>query len=558
MNIFKQSTYLIIQHVLSSLVYRLIIVLFGVYIVTSHDNIVPAPYYIILLPVYVLLYLSFIGEKWKYVRLVLDMLMVLAVLYGKAPLDNVCLVYALFPLISSITHTGSHSKYWPVLLLTFLVFFVIDGGIVMSHYIIAALIWAAGIQSWYNHRNNQFLSSITSHIDDYFADNDGSKKPHEIYKNIIEEINTYLKNDYIKNIYSYTVKENNVLWLVNSSVFMWDRTLKLKPALMDKLKERKYLSLKEEGEMFFYVEQRGVSYVYRCETAAPFERISYRKGFVVNYVLELTFAKISTLLASEYRISEARRKAFEETKGHIEYVTRALKVMHFVRNKLSPVNSVITFYNSLDAMEESKAKKMESRIKQEVHQANVDLAEIINMANYLLDKQNNPYGGADIENKNIKFLFVLLSEIVEQHLGGTVSVSDDIKNVEQRKEVKVSTTQLKLLFTDIVSNIERYRKSDYTVEMGMDDENLIVRFTNDIYPKQESECSTLAKDINNKNNEGIVMRKSHGVYNIKAAASVMGVELKAKIEGENKNKKYVLTTKFKMYGDKDSSEDTGN
>lgn len=77
----------------------------------------------------------------------------------------------------------------------------------------------------------------------------------------------------------------------------------------------------------------------------------------------------------------------------------------------------------------------------------------------MLDKENNPYGGADVEKKNIKFLFVLLSEIVEYHLGGIVMVSDDIKNIEQRKEVNVSTTQLKLLFTDIVSNIEKYKKN---------------------------------------------------------------------------------------------------
>lgn len=556
MFVFRQSTYLVFQHVLSSIVYRLIIILYGVGIVLSHDNIVFAPYYLILILGYVLFYFLLIADRWKYVRLLLDLSIVFAVLYGKTPLDNVCFIFALFPLISSITHTGNHSKYWPVLLLTCLMFWALDCRVDWSHILVCVIVWLAGIQSWYNSQTNRVLSSITVHIDNYFADNDGTHKPHEIYANIIEEINAYLDKGYIKNIYSYTIKENNVLWLVNSSVFMWDRTLKQEPAFLDVLKKRKFLHIKNDS-MFFYVEQRGVSYVYRCEIDPQYEGISFRKRYVVNYVLELTFGKVSTLLASEYRISETRRKAFEETKGHIDYVTRALKVMHYVRNKLSPIKTVITFYSSQDKMSEETVKKMKDRIKQEVRQANTDLNGIISTANYLLDKQNNPYSGMDVENKNIKFLFVVLSEIVEYHLGGIVNVTDDIKGM-QRKKVKVSTTQLKLLFTDIVSNIEKYKKNEYSVDMSIEAEYLIVSFMNDIEPKQESVCGELARDINNCNNEGIVLRKSHGVYNIKAAASVMGVELKAEITVDKKQKRFVLSTIFRMYDTDDSSKDFGN
>lgn len=550
---FKHSIYLELQHVMSSIVYRLIIMFYGGFIVMTHQNIVEAPYYAILILVYVALYFELIDEKLKYARLILDLSVVMAVLYGKTPLDAVCFVYALFPLISAITHTGSHSKYWPVLLLTAIQLIILDKGVDYGHLTIVFFIWMAGIQSWYSHQTDHFLTSITAHIDNYFADNDGTRKPHEIYKSIIDEINAYLGVDYLTNIFSYTVKENDELWLVNSSKFMWDRTLKRSPKFMSSLKERKYIYRKGKSSKYFYVEQRGVSYVYRCDLNPAYEILSLRKGYVINYVLKLTFGKISTLLASEYRISEARRKAFEETKGHIDYVTRALKVMHFVRNKLSPVKTVITFYSSMDSMDADKVKRMEERIKKEVRQANTDLNEIIKTANYLLDKENNPYGGADVEKKNIKFLFVLLSEIVEYHLGGIVMVSDDIKNIEQRKEVNVSTTQLKLLFTDIVSNIEKYKKIEYKVTMGTEDDMLIVRFENDFDSKQESKCNDLVRDINNKNNDSIVLRKSHGVYNIKAAASVMGVEMKAAIEGEKKNKKYVLITRFKMYGDNDNN-----
>lgn len=561
MNIFKQRAYNLLFHsLISSLIYRLIIIVYGAYIVFTHENIIAGPYYAALIPVYIFLYIKLLGEKWKYLRLILDAVVIMAVLYGKAPLDNISFVYALFPLISSITHTGFHSKYWPVLLLTYIMLFILDLQTPISYLAVPLFIWLVGVQSWYNNKTNDFLTTITAHIDNYFADSDGTKRPHEIYKNIIKEINSFLKESYLQNVYSYTLKDN-VLWLVNSSEFMWQRTLDVSTTLLGDLKKHGYYYDKENHNKLFYVERRGVVYVYKCDINPSFDRIGVRKKYVVDYVLEVTFGKVSTILASEYRIAETRRKAFEETKGHIDYVTRALKVMHFIRNKMSPIKTVITFYSNQDNMRPEKVKIMEERIKQEVRQANKDMTDIINTANYLLDKQNNPYGGSDIEQKNIKLLFVILSEIVELHLGGTVSVSENITNKEQDKYVKVSVTQLKLLFTDIISNIEKYKHTDYSINMESDGSFLIVSFMNDIDPKQESECSILVRDINNNDNESILARKSHGVYNIKAAASVMGVDLEADMVKDTKKKNYVLTTKFKLYdgnnGNK-NDQDSGN
>lgn len=553
------------HNLLSSLLYRLIIILYGAFIVLTHDNIIATPFYAILPFVYATLFILLLGkEKWKYWRLLLDILVVAAVLYGKAPLDNTCFVFALFPLISSIAHTGSHAKYWPILILTGVLLIVVDQQVIPTHLIVAFLVWLAGVQSWYNSQTNKFLSTTVGHIDDYFTNNDGTKKPHEIYKNIIAEINSYLECGYLKNIYSYTLDANNTLWLVNSSEFMWVRTLLLDDKAIAKLKEKRYLLDKESCSRFFLVEQNDFNYVYRCEFDSNYMRLNFRKGYVVSYVLELAFGRMSTLLASEYRIAETRRKAFEETKEHIEYVSKALKAMHFVRNKLSPISSVITFYSDMDTMDAEKVKKMEERVKKEVKQAKGDMSEIIKTANFLLDKQNNPYSGADVETKNIKFLFVILSEIVQYHLGGAVEVSEEIQQFEQRMVVRVSTMQLKLLFTDIVSNIERHKSSGYAIRMDAKDDCLVVSFINDIGISQEADCNNLLRDINNSNNEGIVSRKSHGVYNIKTSASTMGVELKAEIIGEKKNKQYVLRTSFKMFEDNgnnnsnDGNKDTGD
>lgn len=61
---FKHSTYLELQHVMNSIVYRLIIMFYGGFIVMTHQDIVEAPYYAILILVYVALYFMLIDEKW--------------------------------------------------------------------------------------------------------------------------------------------------------------------------------------------------------------------------------------------------------------------------------------------------------------------------------------------------------------------------------------------------------------------------------------------------------------------------------------------------------------
>ena len=553
MNIFRRMSWIyIMQHVISSLAYRMLLLCFGLYIVLSHENIYPSYAYYIIMGLYVLLYYQLIDNRWKYARLMLDITLILIVLFGKFPLTEVGFVYALFPLISSTIYTGVHNKYWPVFLITIVLLCILDHGFVLGHQIVALVIWAAGFQSWMGSRTNNLVATITGHIDNYFADNDGSRRPHYIYQNIIEEINKFLKEDYIKEIYCYLLDDEGKIWLVNSSKFLWKRTLNLNKNIIERLQKNKAIDDSKHNTLYYYVEKQGVCYIYICKLSPSHHEFGFRKEYVLKYVLDVTFGKVSNVLASEYRIAEMRRKTFEETKGHIDYVSRALKVMHFIRNKLSPIKSVITFYSSMDTMDEKVRQRMEPRIKQEVKQARQDLNELVLTANYLLDKQNNPYSGADIEDVNIKLLFVILSEIAEFHLGGVVNVSEEIENAQQRRTVRVSKVQLKVLFTDIISNISKYCQGYFDISMYIDSGDLVIDFLNDYPNNMDQECRNLMRDINNPDNDAIVQRNSHGISNIKSAASIMKIGLSAKVANDSKMRKYTLTTRFKLY---DISED---
>ena len=548
MNILKRlRDNLLLSRVLSSLAYRTLLLVFGIIVLWRYDNILPIWVYGSIIPIYVIGFFEFLTSKWRYARIVLDFLFIAVVLYGKFPLSNLCLIYALYPLISSTIYTGEHRKYWPILIVTLIFLFALEQTVNKEHWLAAFIIWLAGYQSWQNRKMNNLVTTITAHIDNYFADNDGTQRPHHIYANIIKEINSFLGFDYLLDIYSYTLKEPNMLWLVNSSKFTYSRTLELDKKVLEPLVEENHYFDKEARTHYYLVEQSGVKYVYRCVLSLAVASVSVRREYVINYVLDVTFGRLSGLLASEFRIAEKRRSMFEETKGHIDYVTRALKVVHFIRNKLTPIKSVITFYKSCDKMSAEVRAKMEERIKKEVSQAGSDLDEIVKTANYLLDKQNNPYSGADIEDINIKLLFVILSEIVEHHLGGTVRVGREIIDDTARRTTPVSLIQLKVMFTDIVSNIEKCYYTYYDIEMRVVDDRLIIVFANDYPANLESDCISTVRDINNSNNEGIVQRKSHGISNIKSAASIMNIDLFANNSVSGGVHQYSLTTKFKLH-----------
>ena len=533
--------------VLSSLTYRALLILFGAIVVSYYDNSLPIWLYYSIIPLYVVAFFSLLSAKWKYARIILDFVFIGIFLYGKIPLSNLCLIYAIYPLISSTIYTGEHNRYWPILVLTLAFLFILEQRFNTDHWIAVFFVWFAGYQSWKNRKMSNLITTITAHIDNYFADNDGTQRPHHIYPNIIKEINSFLGANYLQDIYSYTLKDTNVMWLVNSSKFTYTRTFELDEKILNVLIDEKHYFDKQENTHYYFVEQCGVRYVYRCVFAPFVSSISIRRECVINYVLDVTFGRLSGLLTSEFRIAEKRRSMFEETKGHIDYVTRALKVVHFIRNKLTPIKSVITFYNTCDNMSVEVKEKMKGRIRQEVSLAGTDLEEIVKTANYLLDKQNNPYSGADIEYINIKLLFVILSEIVEHHLNGTVTVGQEIIEDTSRKTTPVSLIQLKVMFSDIVSNIERFFDSYFHIEMRVSENQLCITFVNDYAPGSEADCISIVRDINNVNNEGIVQRKSHGISNIKGAASIMNIDLKASNSVSGGAHMYTLVTKFKLY-----------
>ncbi|MFK2241622.1 hypothetical protein ACIXOF_03640 [Bacteroides fragilis] len=106
----------------------------------------------------------------------------------------------------------------------------------------------------------------------------------------------------------------------------------------------------------------------------------------IDCIFIAVFSKIAKLLNSEYRVLEYKNKTFEEMREKLAYVNAATKIMHYIRNKLTPLTNIVEYYSSTEELSESIKDKMEARIKKEVKQSNRDLQEIIETADYMLEK----------------------------------------------------------------------------------------------------------------------------------------------------------------------------
>ena len=403
----------------------------------------------------------------------------------------------------------------------------------LEQWIILPLIslWFIYILSWLKRREWDVINNITQHIDTYFVNQEQIERPHCIYKKIINDLNRFFllhEDKGIQRISAYTIK-NNMIWLVNSSSFMWKRTMTLSEAQLNDLKEKKYIKIESTdiSSYLFYIRQGDLEYIFTCEVKQDLHKIlqSYR----FSYIMLITFSKVALLLNSEYRISEMRNKKFNEIKDNVLYVNKAVKIMHFIRNRMTPLANLIAFYKNSDKLSPAIKAKMEGRMKKEVKQADSDLKEILATANYLLDKSNNPFVEPEIKEISISKIFIVLSEIVERLLNGIVAIDETmIKSMDANLVVSTSLIESKILFTDWINNMFKYKKHFYNVSMSIDNGMLIITFLND-YEHDEDTIQRLIRDMNSQEKDAVLEGKDYGygIYIIKSIANSLNLGIEA-------------------------------
>ena len=335
-------------------------------------------------------------------RLAWDFVFINVVIWGKELHDPMTFMLVIVPMINAINYTGKRSHLNLLSLLTL--------GTLMLHLrpfepwivipiVALAIMYLTSVRTYRAWRTEK---EITENVNRYFLD-PLMLKPHQIYENIITELNNYFhfkEGQGIKLITTYVLK-GETLWLVSASDFLWTRTRHLEIQQLQDLK--KYKELRISGDnintYLFYIPIGEFEYVFTCD-------VSNASSVTLNFykfkdMMRLAFSKMSILLSTEYRISERREEKFNEIKDSVLYVNQAVKVMHFIRNKMTPLSNLIAYHKEMGNMPDDILDKMKDRISKEANQAETDLSEILKFANYLLDKSKNPFLCTEIQEVSI-------------------------------------------------------------------------------------------------------------------------------------------------------------
>lgn len=539
---------------IQSVLYRLIIIGISIWIVIHKPiGIIPMWGYFGIMLLYLIIYWYLKKYEKSILRLLVDYIFINIVIYNADVYSSIVFLLIILPIINAINFSGRSSHYLLLIVLTILTFFIqtysIHTEVLLSMVVLSIMYGYSKLRS----REWMIEKEISQHIDAYFLDPEQIQKPHHIYRRIIDDLNKffyYEGESGIKRISAYILK-GNTLWLVNSSEFIWQRKMQITEQEAELLRKKTILEFEDDSKLHshYYIQRENVEYVFCCEMLMNFQLKfhNYKK------ILKLTFSKASMLLNADYRIRSMRDKKFDEIKDNVLYVNQAVRVMHYIRNKMTPLSNVLAYYRISESIQEPIKTKIKQRIDKEAEQADRDLKEILYFANYLLDKSNNPFLETELVEVSIKKLFIIMSEIVERQMDDVVNVDGLLQESDLDKYVScLNLVECKIMLTDWISNMNRYLKKYSKISMGILDDKLIFHFEND-YSCSEGEIGKLVRDLNSKGKDAVIEGKGsgHGIYIIKSIANKLDVDVMAKIiYKENIGNIISLDLKFAIYEQK--------
>lgn len=546
---------------IKSVLFRILILIFGYVIQSSCEGLVSGYLFAVVGFIYMALFAITRIKKLSIIRLLVDFIFINLVIYGRDINNPLCFLLVLLPIINAVNYSGTNNRSLLLMCLVTATFIFHLGA--WESWILLPIVslWMIFLVAHNQHKERDLQYGVTEHIDTYFTNQAEITKPHVIYQHIIEDLNSYFfysKNKGIERIIAYSLK-GNTLWLINASVFLWERCIVLKESEVDALDDGVLIKRVADGrmEIFMKIKQSEVDYVFCCEL----DHIYWYMLRTNNYekILRNTYAKIALLLNADYRIQNMRNEKFDEIKDNVLYVNKAIKVMHFIRNRMTPIKNLLEYQIMSTSMPADIRRKMDKRMQKEIQQADSDLVEILSTADYLLDKSNNPFVEPELKEHHFSKIFIITSEIAQRLLDGIVEPDESIINLKSGcRDIIVATNliETKIMLADWINNMRKYKNNYYSITVSYVDEKIVVHMEND-YDYDEDTIRRLVRDINSKSKDAVIEGKDYGygVHIIRSIAFELNVELKAEVNyKENIGSLLCLDLIFKTYERKENSD----
>lgn len=532
----KDSLYLIDYALrrLFSVLFRLIIVIYGIIIILTFENRFPIYVYLIgAVGYYLTLFIIYVKSyKLLIIRILIDYTFIVFILLGKDLTDFFIFTYTLLPLINLPNRTGigKNLSLFLCIPISIIMFILLKNWVVIVPYFIIL-----GINEFERLRMN--IRNINQQqfrkIDNFYIDNYYPNKLYKVYRHIVDDIEKTLIGKFIKVDEIICFRFNNGgLKLYNSSKLILSYIIpnteeiiegldaelikRDQEIIVDGISNKKNLVLVITGKnrkfLFFIL----INYYFNIP-------------FVTNALIESVFVPslryLVKLFEFEWELRNINKAFLENIKKKYEFVLRSTNAMHFVKNKLSPAKTLAELtdlYFNKSRQDTALKTLIRTSIKKSLNNFNV----IEKHAKFILEKSENPFIVSNVESHKFGRLVDLIRNTYYYHIENSIfSFEGDISQINNIS-LNFDEIILEIVFTDLCENINKYYAGKSEIKIIYNETNLTVIFENNIDTRKVNivDLIKVIQDYNTSKKWEINEQKSHGFILIKSYLNQMEIE----------------------------------
>jgi hypothetical protein len=503
-----------------SIFFRVLVILFGVIIVISNDNIFPSYYYFLAIIPYLFLYFKLLFKDGIYskLRLLNDYAFIVFIIYNKGvQIDTV--TFSLLPILNSPNHSGT-KKSWILYALTFLTIISLTAFSTKFNYFASIfIIYLIGLLVDARFKYFQTMMELSTSVDSYLESFLNSRKGYKIYEGILGIINRQsiipIYRPKFKGIVCFKVI-NNDLKLINSSYFIWN--YQFENINLDELQSSSSSPLRINIKLNDEISNHQnliVDCTYdnsRYLFVVLLDENSQKNDLFDPYyvkLLQTTFIRVARSINTEWIQELEHKKFLMSYREKYFYIQNAEKAMHFIKNKFSPLSNYIEM--SEDFIENEMDSTGLEIYQDELTKAKRNFGEIIKRANSILKKSHKPFNAIELKPKGLKYIFSTVRSIWTDYFPNFTYSSTIELDKEDNLSFQLNTDGFTILLVDWLNNMNKYSSGKEIVNFSETIEDISISFVNQIGQTHSSEVKKLVSDFNSSDRGEILKRKSHGV-----------------------------------------------
>lgn len=527
----------IITNKLLSILFRIVLILFGMIVISIKDNIFPIYFYLLALIPYIIIYRYTLfgdGLASKF-RMINDFSLIVFILYGKE-LDFLNYGFLLLPILNSANHSGE-KKSWLLYAILIATIYILTKSILLEHILAISIFWIINFLIDSKQRYFKNISNLNEQIELFFDKDLELRKSYKIYDGVIYTLNKIklllVYSPKFENIICFRVDYLGKLKLVNSSSFLWSYNvdsrklhsiMRMKsPSKRNSNIEFEFNKKKSSKNFVIYKKNNLNNYIYILQLKEDFNSSDLLNLYYIH-ILNPIFSRISRVLDLEVSIKEQNKKILNDFRDKYFYVQNAEKAMHFLKNRFN------TLDNFIEMSKDNIAGKMDEEdmllYEEELNKVEHNYGLLIQRAKNILKKSDKPYSATKLETKSANFLFeVIRSTWLDYFNDFNMELGWDVEKIDLY-EIELNNDGLYILLNDWIANMNNYSAGDEKIifEESLDDIN--ITFSNRYRHSDETIIQELIRDFNSKEKDKILKRTSHGVLIIKSLIEEMCIKSK--------------------------------